>query len=127
MIGILKKVHIIFLLCIFGLFSFTLSESLGKGFVKARYPLLPEYIKEENVSQPFCNINTEKTEGDPDRNVHNGIDIPVPNGNVVYSLCDGEVVWNSTSESYWNSFLIIRHTCCNGEFYAYYGHTMALT
>lgn len=119
---ILKRIHIILLLCITGLSSLTLSETPVKESIRVRYPLLPKYARKDKVSQDFCNPNTEKTTGDRERNIHNGIDIPAPHGNTVYSLCDGEVLGNYTFKPYWNSFLIIRHNCCNGVFYAYYGH-----
>jgi hypothetical protein len=122
MTRILKRIYIVLLLCLTGFSSFTLPGPPGKGLIKVRYPLLPEYIHKDNVSQHFCEKNTNKTKGDPRRNIHNGIDIPVPHGNTVYSLCDGEVVGNYTSKPYWDSFLIIRHNCCNRVFYAYYGH-----
>lgn len=119
---IIKRIQIILLLCITGLSSLILSETPIKESIRVRYPLSPEYASKDKVSQDFGNPNTNKTEGDPLRNIHNGIDIPVPHGNKVYGLCDGEVIGNFTSNSYWNSFLIIRHNCCNRVFYAYYGH-----
>lgn len=119
---ILKRINIVLLLCITSLSPLIPSGIPVKELIRVRYPLSPEYISKKKVSQYFCNPNTNKTGGDPLRNIHNGIDIPVPCGSPVYSLCDGLVVENFTNKSYWNSFLIIKHNCCNRVFYAYYGH-----
>jgi hypothetical protein len=54
--------------------------------------------------------------------VHVGIDISVPAQKPVYSICDGEVKYNNTWKSYWNSFLVVKHNCSGRTVYGYYGH-----
>ena len=81
-------------------------------------PLPDSYMKSDNITLGFCDVNPDKT----GCNIHNGIDILAPSGTPVYSMCDGDVFYDNTGADYWNSFLIIKHNCNGKTIYGYYGH-----
>ena len=63
---------------------------------------------------------------------HEGVDYRASLGNPVYSICGGTVKLNNTArnygnlyDNYWNSFLIVEHSCDStptDAVYGYYGH-----
>jgi len=120
------------------------TEEPAEDLINIKPPLPSDYMN--NSGLEFCEENTN-LKSPP--NIHNGIDISVPNGKPVFSLCDGVVVFDHTDDDYlknkysdyitypnchfdldkciyWNSFLIIKHNCGNQEFFAYYGHVESI-
>lgn len=93
--------------------------AIGTGNVNAIWPLPKDYTSINPAG--FCVQNSF--------GLHIGIDIGIPEGKPVYSVCDGTVKLNNTSKNYptlnskyWNSFLILEHTCGGSKSYGYYGH-----
>jgi len=113
-----NKTTVLFICCcIFVLFP-TVVTGMGTGSISVIYPLPSSYMSEDNITRGFCDPNPSLSSP----NIHNGIDISVPSGTSVHSICDGKVHYDEISEDYWNSFLIIEHNCDGQIIYGYYGH-----